>query len=351
MNYIIKPMQTVDEIDGKGYVHYKSWQETYSGLIDPEYLKNTTEEKCKVMAYKWTDNILVAKDGDKVIGFVAYGKYREKTLSDCGEIFAIYVLAKYYGQKVGYELMNAAFEKLADYKKIAVWVLKGNERAIKFYERYGFRFDGTEQEIMLGTPNTELRMMYEKIMKIEFENIILRDMIESDIEDYVRWFTTETEWSNTDAPWEPIESDEETERTSWREYYESVKDIPDDVRRWKFEIEWNGRHIGWVSSYPIDENYEWIGEIKDGQTVYRAIGIDVCEPDVWGKGVGTNALRAFINYYFENGVDQLYTQTWSGNVRMLRCAEKLGFVECNRNIGIRDVDGQKYDGLTFRWER
>ena len=162
MNYIIKPIQTVDEIDGKGYVHYKSWQETYAGLIDPEYLKNITEEKCKAMAYKWTDNILVAKDGDKVIGFVAYGKYREKTLSDCGEIFAIYVLAKYYGQKVGYELMNAAFKKLAEYKKIAVWVLKGNERAIKFYERYGFRFDGTEQEIMLGTPNTELRMMYEK---------------------------------------------------------------------------------------------------------------------------------------------------------------------------------------------
>ena len=53
-------MQTVDEIDGKGYVHYKSWQETYAGLIDPEYLKNTTEEKCKAMAYKWTDNILVA---------------------------------------------------------------------------------------------------------------------------------------------------------------------------------------------------------------------------------------------------------------------------------------------------
>ena len=44
-------------------------------------------------------------------------------------------------------------------------------------------------------------------MKIKNENIILRDMIESDIDDYVRWFTTETEWSNTDAPWESIESD------------------------------------------------------------------------------------------------------------------------------------------------
>ena len=28
-----------------------------------------------------------------------------------------------------------------------------------------------------------------KIMKIEFENIILRDMIESDTPDYVRWWT------------------------------------------------------------------------------------------------------------------------------------------------------------------
>ena len=162
MNYVVKQMQTADEIDGKGYVHYKSWQETYAGLIDSEYLQKITEEKCKAIARKWTDNILVAKDGDKVIGFVGYGKYRDDTLADYGEVFAIYVLADNHGQKVGYELMNAAINKLSDYNKIAVWVLKGNERAIKFYERYGFRFDGTEQEIMLGTPNTELRMIYKR---------------------------------------------------------------------------------------------------------------------------------------------------------------------------------------------
>ena len=190
-------------------------------------------------------------------------------------------------------------------------------------------------------------------MKIEFENIVLRDMSESDTEDYVRWFTTQTEWSKTDAPWEPIESDAETERVSWQEYYESVKDLPDDVRRWKFEIEWNGRHIGWVSSYMMDENYEWISAdtIQPGQTVYRAIGIDICEPDVWGHGIGTNALWAFMNYYFANGVDELYTQTWSGNVRMLRCGAKLGFVECNRYVGKRKVEGKTYDALTFRLEK
>lgn len=58
--------------------------------------------------------------------------------------------------------MNASVEKLAGYNKIAVWVLKGHERAIHFYERYGFRFDGFESEIMLGTKNTGLRMIYER---------------------------------------------------------------------------------------------------------------------------------------------------------------------------------------------
>ena len=185
-------------------------------------------------------------------------------------------------------------------------------------------------------------------MKIEFDSIILRDMIESDIEDYVRWFTVEREWENWDAPWEKEDTNEETERRSWTEYFESVKDRPDDALRWKFEIEWNGRHIGWVSSYCIDENYEWIRKNEDGQTVYRAIGICICESDLWGKSIGTNVLRVFINYYFENGVNELYTQTWSGNVRMIRCAEKLGFVECDRDVGEREVDGQKYDGLTFK---
>lgn len=158
--FVIKPMETEDEINGKGYVHYKSWQETYAGLVDAGYLDGHTLEKTVKTAHRWLDNILVAKDGDRVIGFVGYGAYRDDTLPGYGEIFALYVLKDYHGKRVGYGLMNAAFEKLAAYRKVAVWVLKGNDRAIRFYERYGFHFDGTEAEIILGTPNTELRMIY-----------------------------------------------------------------------------------------------------------------------------------------------------------------------------------------------
>ena len=160
--YVIKAMESEDEIDGKGYVHYKSWHETYTGLVDAGYNGKQTLEKCIATAHKWPENILIVKDGEKVVGFAGYGAYRDDTLPDCGEVFAIYVLAAYHGQGIGYALMNAAIEKLSAYKKIAVWVLKRNERAIRFYERYGFRFDGAEEQIMLGVPNIKLRMIYER---------------------------------------------------------------------------------------------------------------------------------------------------------------------------------------------
>lgn len=37
-----------------------------------------------------------------------------------------------------------------------------NNRVIRFYERYGIRLDGMEKEIVLGTPNVELQMIYTK---------------------------------------------------------------------------------------------------------------------------------------------------------------------------------------------
>jgi len=62
--------------------------------------------------------------------------------------------------------------------------------------------------------------------------IVLRDMIRSDIDDYVRWFTTDTEWMKMDAPWESEIGVEEDERKSWNEYFKSVQGLADDAVRW-----------------------------------------------------------------------------------------------------------------------
>ena len=159
MNIIIKPMESDSEIRGKAYVHWKAWQEAYTGLVDQDYLVSHTPEKCMDIAFQWSDNLLVAKENNKVVGFVGYGAYRDDTLPETGEVYSIYILKEYYDQKIGYKLMSAALKELIEYQKIAVWVLEGNHRAIKFYEKCGFQFDGTKKQIMLGTINTEIRMI------------------------------------------------------------------------------------------------------------------------------------------------------------------------------------------------
>ena len=86
--------------------------------------------------------------------------------------------------------------------------------------------------------------------------ITLRDMVYEDIFDYVNWFTNETEWMNWDAPWEKdIESNEDILFQRFSKRYEYLKQQT-SIRK-RFEIilnDINQTHIGWVSSYLIDDS-------------------------------------------------------------------------------------------------
>ena len=146
MDITIKPMETDEEIKGKAFVHWKCWQVTYPGLVSQEYLDKFTLEKSEERAFQWRDNILVAKDGDRVVGFVGYGKSGDG-LPDTGEIFALYVLPEYQGTGVGQRLMDAAMDKLSAFLHLCLWAVKGNERAIRFYEKNGFRLNGEEKYV------------------------------------------------------------------------------------------------------------------------------------------------------------------------------------------------------------
>jgi len=159
MRFKIHDMRPEDA-DGKGYVHWSSWQETYPGLVDAGYLSRLTLEKCQGIAHRWPENTLVAELGGKIVGFACYGESQERDIPSHGEVYAIYVLKEAQGLGIGRKLMDAALEKLSRFDTISLWVLKGNGPAIGFYTHYGFRLDGTEKEIVLGTPNTELRMTY-----------------------------------------------------------------------------------------------------------------------------------------------------------------------------------------------
>lgn len=185
---------------------------------------------------------------------------------------------------------------------------------------------------------------------------ILRDFVESDIADHIRWETVETEWKLWDAPWEHEGKSDEERATELEEdvkrmrgWTERNKTLADDVRRTKFEVcladaddSLLATHVGSCATYQIDSDFN-IAE----NGPHCALGIDINDLVARGQGCATAALRLLIEYLFELGEPAVYCQTWSGNVRMIGLAEKLGFHECCRKPGIRLVRGERYDGLTF----
>ena len=154
----VKQMETPEEIEGKSLVHWQTWREAYDDLLPAEFQETMTLEKCRFFSQKYPENTLIAMDGKKVVGFISYGNYRDETIQ-AGEIIALYVLKDYYGKGVSKQLMHAAFVALDQFSEIYLWVLKDNKRAIAFYQKMGFTFDGQEQILELGKPVKELRMV------------------------------------------------------------------------------------------------------------------------------------------------------------------------------------------------
>ena len=154
----IKPMVTAEEIEGKSLVHWQTWREAYDDLLPAEFQDTMTLERCRFFSQKYPENTLIAMDGMKVVGFISYGNFRDETIQ-AGEIIALYVLKDYYGKGIAQKLMKEALTILEHFSEIFLWVLKENQRAISFYQKMGFTFDGQEKILELGKPVKELRMV------------------------------------------------------------------------------------------------------------------------------------------------------------------------------------------------
>ena len=80
-------------------------------------------------------------------------------IENANEVIAIYLLKEYHGQKLGYALLNETISKFANNDKIVLWVLNGNDKAIHFYKRFGFDFNGNQKVLPFGV---ELQMEMKK---------------------------------------------------------------------------------------------------------------------------------------------------------------------------------------------
>lgn len=159
MTVIIKSMETPKEIEGKSLVHWQMWREAYDDLLPAEFQETMTLERCRLFSQKYPENTLIAIGDLKVVGFISYGNFRDETMQ-AGEIIALYVLKDYYGKGIAQKLMKAALTALNHFSEIFLWVLKDNKRAIAFYQKMGFTFDGQEKILELGKPIKEKRMVF-----------------------------------------------------------------------------------------------------------------------------------------------------------------------------------------------
>lgn len=152
-DFLIRPANPND-VPGIAFVHYTSWVETYTGLIDDAYLKTLSVERQLKRAGNELENVTVAEMDGEIVGFCRCGACRDEDASSCGEIATIYILKKAQGMGIGRVLTEKALSMLSasGYTQCKLWALANNEHAAGFYKKMGFAPDGGETFLQLGSP-------------------------------------------------------------------------------------------------------------------------------------------------------------------------------------------------------
>lgn len=145
-DYVVRPA-VLSDAEALGHLHLDVWDDAYTGLV-PQEILDDRRERAEERIQRWRDILagehanLVAESQEGLIGFARGGPGRDNDIDIELELWALYVRRSWWGTGVGYTLFQAAIGDRAAY----LWVLAGNQRAIRFYERQGFRLDGTEDE-------------------------------------------------------------------------------------------------------------------------------------------------------------------------------------------------------------
>ncbi len=157
-NYqIVKP--TIDDVEPIRRMQAQSWRDTYenpeigvtaewlrertASWFTPEKLAESYEHLGKVFADK-TQFYRVAKRDGEVVGFVHFLTHDDGSK----ELSGMYSDKSTHGTGLAQRLMDEARDFLGD-KKVDLWVVEYNTRAVRFYEKYGFKIVPGKRKIVV----------------------------------------------------------------------------------------------------------------------------------------------------------------------------------------------------------
>lgn len=173
------------------------------------------------------------------------------------------------------------------------------------------------------------------------KRVVLRDMALEDVESWGHWMGPGHRWRALDGPYyreEPTTQWVQEAMAGHRARLSGDVALPAVRERAVVASLDSDAFLGQVSRYWISEETNW-----------PALGVAIYDDTKWGRGYGYEALGLWSDYLFQSELDfvRLDLRTWSGNVGMMRLAEKLGYQQeaCFRRARI--VDGVYYDGLGY----
>lgn len=149
-------------------INSQSALQGYKGIIPDDILKEKfSYERLRERLHKelieGNTTSCIAFKGELPVGMQTFAKDTEAE-RDASEIdiWRIYLLPEYWGQNIGMEFMGWGIDELRKkgYKKAALWVVEGNARAMRFYEKFGFIHDGEVRNINVGKELKEYRYIY-----------------------------------------------------------------------------------------------------------------------------------------------------------------------------------------------
>jgi GNAT superfamily N-acetyltransferase len=158
-------LRTAEESDlaAVGDLHQRSRTAAYAHILSDEALAGGAAQPLGewwAERWKWerdTHRMTIAEEDGKIVGFTYVGPSDEPGV---GELNAIHVDPAYIGTGVGKDLMLHAECQLREVagNRAVLWVLEENARARKFYERGGWKPDGTTRvESVSGQRVPQLR--------------------------------------------------------------------------------------------------------------------------------------------------------------------------------------------------
>jgi len=173
------------------------------------------------------------------------------------------------------------------------------------------------------------------------EKVSLRRRTLDDIPLFLKWNKLNGEAKAFDAPWEKPEPDEEyIERTT-----KSIQKETADRVSLAVITDPDRRPVGTVTCYR-----------DKGNPDHMYVGISIYEDPLIGQGLGTEALKLWIDFQFRSrNLHHIGLETWSFNKRMIRVAEKIGFRNegCERELRNWNgdwLDKHHYGLLRTEWQ-